>query len=405
MRTIVISDTHLASGSDADILRRPEIRERLLGALKGCDRLVMLGDVVELRDRQLARAFEIARPILGEIGDAVGDAEVVIVAGNHDHRLVEPWLERRRIDGEGALGLEQSFDPPDWPAIQIAEAMPGATVRMSYPGIWLNDDVYATHGHYLDRHLTIPTIERLGISLVERVLGTPAGGPDPIAPPDFDASIDPDDYERVAGPVLGVLYSLAQSGSDEPKGAGSPTARIWRMLQGGDTRAAKLRGWLLGSVALPGAVGVANRLGLGPVRPDLSATAIARAGVEAMGEVIEQLGIEAEHLIFGHTHRRGPLEGEESWREREINLLNTGSWTFVSTLVGEHPKSAAYWPGTIAVLDDDGEPRLEHLLDEVPRDELAGGAGGDASSATVGSGAAPDADGPDDSNTLGAPSG
>lgn len=371
MRTIVISDTHLGSGSNADTLRAKAIRERLLPALEGCDRLVMLGDVVEMRDRPLPNAFEIARPILGEIGDAVGDAEVVVVAGNHDHRLVEPWLEQRRIDGEGPLGLEHSLDPPDWPAQQIVEAMPAASVRLSYPGIWLVDGVYATHGHYLDRHLTIPTLERLGIAMVERVLGMQAGGgPDPLEPPGERTAIDPDEYERVAAPVLGVLYSLAQGGNDEPRGAGNPTARIWRMLQGGDSRAAKLRGWLLGSVALPGAVGVANRLGFGPVRPDLSANAIARAGVEAMGEVIERLDIKAEHLIFGHTHRRGPLRDEAAWTERETNLLNTGSWTFISSLVGENSEKAAYWPGTIAVLEEDEEPRLEHLLDELSRDEL-----------------------------------
>ena len=38
-----------------------------------------------------------------------------------------------------------------------------------------------------------------------------------------------------------------------------------------------------GSVALPGAVGVANRLGLGPVRADFSPGALTRAGVAAMG--------------------------------------------------------------------------------------------------------------------------
>ena len=113
------------------------------------------------------------------------------------------------------------------------------------------------------------------------------------------------------------------------------------MLQGGDTRMSKLRGWLLGSVALPGAVGVANRLGFGPVRPDLSANAIARAGVEAMGEVLERLGIDADHVIFGHTHRRGPLGSEEVWSEGGANLLNTGSWTFVSNLVGRHAASSA----------------------------------------------------------------
>ncbi len=85
----------------------------------------------------------------------------------------------------------------------------------------------------------------------------------------------------------------------------------------GATRAQKLRGWLLGSVALPGAVGMANRFGLGPVKPDLSPGAITRAGIAAMGEVIERLGIEAEHVIFGHTHRRGPLDGEPGWSTRE----------------------------------------------------------------------------------------
>ena len=372
MKTVVVSDTHLASGGNVDVLRRPEIRQRLLPLLEEADRIVLLGDVVEMRDRPLRAAFEIATPVLRDFGEAAGDCEVVIVPGNHDHRLIEPWLEQRRIDGAGPLELEHSVAPPDWPAKQIAEAMPAASVRLSYPGIWLADGVYATHGHYLDRHLTIPTLERLGIAMVERILGMPAGGPDPLAPPGDEEPSTPDEYERVGGPVLSLLFQLAQSGPDEPRGAGNPTARIWRMLQGGDTRMSKLRGWLLGSVALPGAVGVANRLGFGPVRPDLSANAIARAGVEAMGEVLERLGIEADHVIFGHTHRRGPLGSEEAWSEGGANLLNTGSWTFVSSLVGRHAASAAYWPGTAAVLEDGEDPRLEHLLDEVPRAELAG---------------------------------
>ena len=28
--------------------------------------------------------------------------------GNHDHQLLAPWLERRRIRGASALGLEQT---------------------------------------------------------------------------------------------------------------------------------------------------------------------------------------------------------------------------------------------------------------------------------------------------------
>ena len=66
------------------------------------------------------------------------------------------------------------------------------------------------------------------------------------------------------------------------------------MLGGGQTRTARLRGWLLGSVALPGAVGVANRLGLGPMRSDLTPGGITRAGLDAIRQVIARLAIPAE---------------------------------------------------------------------------------------------------------------
>ncbi len=49
----------------------------------------------------------------------------------------------------------------------------GAT-SAAYPGLWVREDVYATHGHYLDCHLTIPTLERLGIGAMGRVMRRPA---------------------------------------------------------------------------------------------------------------------------------------------------------------------------------------------------------------------------------------
>ena len=82
-------------------------------------------------------------------------------------------------------------------------------------------------------------------------------------------------------------------------------------------------------------MGVANRLGLGPVRSDLSPGAITRAGLEAIGEVTRRLGIDADHLIFGHTHRRGPMRAETGWRMPEgTRLWNTGSWVYAPGLVG-----------------------------------------------------------------------
>jgi len=96
--------------------------------------------------------------------------------------------------------------------------------------------------------------------------------------------------------------------------------------------------------------------------------------VSAMGQVVERLGIEARHVIFGHTHRRGPMPGENEWRpgDREVNLWNAGSWVHSPSLLGARAESSPYWPGTIVFVEDDGPPRLEHLLDGWSREELEG---------------------------------
>ena len=98
MRTAVISDLHLGLGSGADLLRRERFREPLLERLEGVDRLVLLGDVLELRDRPLAEVLEVAAPALAAIAEPLAGGEVVIVPGNHDHHLIEPWLERRSLE-------------------------------------------------------------------------------------------------------------------------------------------------------------------------------------------------------------------------------------------------------------------------------------------------------------------
>lgn len=365
MRTAVISDLHLAAGRDGDLLRGPAGWELLWPALEGADRVVLLGDVVELRDRPLPEALEMAAPFVAALREAVPGAELLVVPGNHDHRLAADWLEQRSLAGAGPLELEQRAAPAG--ALARLAEQAGVELELAYPGLWLRDDVYATHGHYLDRHLTVPTFERLGLAAVERVLGVPPGGPDPLDPADGPV-VPPDEYERIGAPVFALLYGLAQAGTGQRRGAASPSARIWAMVGGGESRVARLRGWLLGSVAVPGAVGAANRLGLGPVRSDLSARGITEAGLEAMRQVIGRLRIGADHVIFGHTHRRGPLEGESGWRtDAGTRLWNTGSWVHLPTVLGRGASNSPYWPGTVALLDDSGPPRLEHLLDDLDR--------------------------------------
>lgn len=362
MTTAIVSDLHLGAAGDFDLLRRDELREALLEAIDGARRLVLLGDVIELRDRPLPDALALAAPVLRELAGAVD--ELVLVPGNHDHRLVASWLERRALDGEPPLGVAERAPDDAFPLPELRERAEAELV-VSYPGFWVREDVYATHGHYLDRHLTIPSFERLGLALVERTLGIQPAPPDPPGSPERgDEPHGADDYERVVAPVYAFLFALAQA-SGRDRAVGTPSRRIWEALTGGESRVARLRGWLLGSVAVPGAVTVANRLGLGPVRADLSPGAITRAGIDAMGEVVERLAIEASWVVFGHTHRRGPLEGEPQWRTPTGPLLlNTGSWVYAPALVRSGGNRSPYWPGSVVLVDETGPPRHVHVLDD-----------------------------------------
>ena len=173
MRTLIVSDLHLGSLTRTDVLRRRELREPLLAALAGVERLVLLGDVLELRHGPMRDALASSREFFQEIGEAMAGRELVITAGNHDHALIEPWLASRGEDAEPPpLTEEQLLDPSEAsPALaRIAAWSCPARVRVAYPGLWVRPDVYATHGHYLDCHLTIPTLERLSMGAMALLL-------------------------------------------------------------------------------------------------------------------------------------------------------------------------------------------------------------------------------------------
>jgi Calcineurin-like phosphoesterase len=372
MRTAIVSDLHLGSGSDADLVRRPEFADRLFEAIDGAGRVVLLGDLLELRDRPLAEVLALSAPFFGGLAELVGDGEVVLVPGNHDHHLIASSLERRALADAPALGIEECFEPAEGALAALARGLGRARTTVAYPGLWLGRGVYATHGHFLDRHLTVPTFERLGIAVVERLLGLSPRGLDRPEPPGERPAGSVEDYERVQAPVYAFLHQLAQAGAGAAGPEGGASLRAWQMLGGAEGRPAGIRGWLLGSVALPGAIGVANRLGLGPVRADLSPRAIAKASLLAIGEVIRRLGIEAEHVIFGHTHRPGPLGAEPGWSAGPTRLWNTGSWAYSPGLLGRGAAESPYWPGTVGLLDGGGEPGLVHVLDGLERADLEG---------------------------------
>jgi hypothetical protein len=335
--TAIVSDLHLGLTSGRDLLRKPAAMLALAAAIEPADELVLLGDLVELRERPIAQVMEDAAPVLRQIGEAASGKRITIVPGNHDHHLA-----RALVESAPTLDLETVGDAP----ARIAQAL-GGDVRLAYPGVWVRDDVYATHGHYLDVHNTVPSFERLAIGISQRVTGA-------------RALTTPADYEAAVGPMNTLAYSLAQATRGGPAVGGSgASVRLWRVANGNGGRIPKL---LLGGIALPAVVKAMNAAGIGPLKPDLSAIALREAGLRGMREVVERLGIEAKHVVFGHTHRSGPHPGDEGWGP----LINTGSWIHEPAFVGSRGSRSPYWPGHIVLVPQGGRPQLTTLLAELP---------------------------------------
>lgn len=369
MRTLVISDLHLGNVRGTDVLRRRGPLEALCMAVADVERLVLLGDTLELRHAPVPDVVEEARPVLSALGEALGPGgELVIVTGNHDHHLISPWLEDRAFGAAPGLSLDEEVPVRASTALAaIAEAAAPARVRVRFPGLWLRDDVYAIHGHYLDRLITLPSFERLALGAMSRVVG-------PV--PEGRGTARPEDFEAALQPLYAWMHAVAQS----PAGTWSAkrqrnSADTWQVLSGeagaesgaristrGRARTAVMR------AAFPVAVRVLHAAGLGPLNHDISGVELRRAGLRAMRDVVWRLGVDAEHVVFGHTHRSGPHPGDASgeWRvsATDTKLHNTGCWVEEPVFATGGPGSP-YWAGRGIYVDESGPPRLERIVTDL----------------------------------------
>jgi hypothetical protein len=86
-----------------------------------------------------------------------------------------------------------------------------------------------------------------------------------------------------------------------------------------------------------------------------------------MREAAHRLGLGARTVIFGHTHRAGPLPTDDpgEWS----GLVNTGSWV-LDHFAGRAGSRSPYWPGSAVALGEDGVPTLLPLLDDIGPDAL-----------------------------------
>jgi hypothetical protein len=333
--TLVVSDLHLGARLGRDVLRRPEALQALLEALDGVERLVLLGDVVELLEGNPARAMPIAEPILRAIGARLSRAgEVIVVPGNHDAAFVRPWLRERGVPSsiDAAIPLDAT------PALaRLTGWLKPASVRVHYPGVWLSDRVWATHGHYLDRHL----LPEAAYGIARGTLGRlPRDG------------ATPSDYERAGGPSLTRVEAFLSRWLPRP------------LAELSDDAAELLR-----AVTMPA---VPRRLlthRFAALNAMLLGMQVRRASIPALARVVHGLGVDADWVVFGHVHRCGPLEGDDRqfWRGPggSPRIANSGSWVYEPLLVHHVTPPYPYWPGGAVVLEDGGEPEAVGLLDHL----------------------------------------
>jgi calcineurin-like phosphoesterase family protein len=358
VRAAIVSDLHLGTALDgADLAGAGQPLERLVEAVSRADTVVLLGDVLELREGPLAAALESARDLFERLGAAAAGKRVVLVPGNHDHELAEPWLARARLEGRRLeASAEWPVAPGDGPAGRLAEWMPDAELVMAYPGTFVRDDVYVVHGHYLDVHMTVPRLESIAASAMGRLVGPGGRG-----------HRSPDDYEAVLGPLYALLYRVAQAASrDSLRQRGGISRRVWSRVN--DAGGGRLARFAMGRVTIPGAVALLNRVGLGPFHPHMSGEHLRRSGLRAMGTVVDGLGMDAAHVVFGHTHRAGPLARDDpaEWRAATgARLWNSGSWLMETVLIGDAGTDHPYWPGTVVYVPEEGDPEVTNVLRDV----------------------------------------
>jgi hypothetical protein len=215
-------------------------------------------------------------------------------------------------------------------------------VQVRYPGVWLSDRVWATHGHYLDRHLLPTSAFGIARGLLGRL-------------PREEAQ--PADYELAGGPSVTrveawltrwlprPLATMVEDLAELVRAATMP--RVPKRLL--DRRLAPLLAAVLGMQ-------------------------MRRASIPALARVVYSLGIDADWVLFGHVHRLGPLDGdiESQWQglAGRPRIANTGSWVYEPLLLHRAAPDHPYWPGGAVLLEDGADPRAIALLSDLSASEL-----------------------------------
>ncbi|WCB92537.1 hypothetical protein DSM104299_01233 [Baekduia alba] len=334
MKTLVISDLHLGSRLGRDVLRHPEALAILLGKLDEVDRLVLLGDAVELAEGKPKQALAVAEPVLRALGRRMGpERPIVLVPGNHDGALARSWAR-----AQGPTLAPDALVPNDATALlaEVCGWLAPAPVEVRTPGVWLTPRIWATHGHYLDHHLLPESAWGLRRAHVHT---TPPRVVGPVA------------YEHARRPRTGAESRLVRA---LPRPLATLLEDVAELLRAATMPSPrKLQ---------PHRIAPLIRLLLG--------RQMQRASIPALAHATARVGVDPDWVIFGHVHRSGPRAGDQPalWAGPggRPRVANTGSWVYEPLVLHRGGPPHPYWPGgAVLIADDAADPVAIGLLDDL----------------------------------------
>jgi len=290
---VVISDIHF--GVDSSTLADQKKVDFLAWEIwkygRGCDRVVLLGDIFDLWRARPEKAIRDARYFFEKMAEM--DMKISYVVGNHDHHMAVMSQESDFLE-RIARGDTYSVYTPN---LRWNQTINGINMDMYYPIYRIkcsNRNFLLTHGHHLDG------IQAFSLQIVEKLRKLSG------------EEITPADLERM------MAYAYES---------------IYRSSYIGEMAEMEERLWKVSSIFSRVRTGILRTFRFTPVERHYEAI---------MRFIRDQQAGRVDCFIYGDTHRAGVYS-----RDGGPLAVNIGSFT-------EEDQPAGEVPNTYLVLSEDG---------------------------------------------------